>query len=290
MDIISSEFQSAARTASAQLRSYEAKTYVPRPPRQRSHLGRLTVAAALVVVGVLAMLQNAGILTISPGHYPAVALLVVGAGLLAGSLWGRSRGLIFLGLIIVPLALVASFVDVPFDGGVGYRSYTPATPDETAEGYHLFAGQMDIDLREMDWSRPVRLDATVVFGEIRVTVPEDVGVVATSHVGAGSILHFGQERAGTSIDFETNDQPGAYATKTLRLDAEASFGQIVVDRADAARELDGNSGPLPPIPAIPSPPAPPVPPVPPFGPSGSGVDGAFDKGTIEHLFPIGGRS
>jgi phage shock protein PspC (stress-responsive transcriptional regulator) len=39
-EIISSEIQTAARTASTQLRSYEARAPAPRVPRPRSHLGR----------------------------------------------------------------------------------------------------------------------------------------------------------------------------------------------------------------------------------------------------------
>jgi hypothetical protein len=216
-----------------------------------------------------------------------------------GSVWGRSRGLIFLGLLVVPVALLATFLDVPFEGGVGYRSFTPATPADAADGYHLFAGRMQVDLTEMDWSEPVTLDATVAFGVIEVAVPRDVDVRVTSHAGAGRIVLFGQERVGTALDFDLAEPaaPGPGGGGTLDLDAEASFGQVLVHRAgepaDPTDTDEGYFGPLPTGPAIPSPtavPSPPVAPSPPPAPSPPAAPApGVDQRTLDELFPIGVR-
>jgi hypothetical protein len=204
----------------------------PRARRRRSSLGRLTIAIGLVVLGAIAMLYNAGAVTVSPRHYPAIALLIVGAGLLVGSFWGRSRGLVFLGLLIAPFALIASLTHVAFRGGTGDRTFIPVSAAEAAGGYRLGAGQMRIDLTQMDWSQPVRIKATVAFGELDVAVPPDVRADVHSHVGAGQIVLFGQERSGTDVTFDKVDGSPT-ATKTLALDAEGSFGQIRVDRPPA---------------------------------------------------------
>ena len=225
-EIISAEVRSAAQAASERARTH--RTDRPR----RSHLGRLTVAAGLVLVGVIAVLHNTGAVTASPRHYPAIAMLVIGIGLLVGTFWGRSRGLIFLGLLVVPFALTTTLVRVPFSGGTGERFFTPATAAEAANPYHLAAGQLNVDLTEMDWSQPVRIEATVALGELDVIVPDDVRAEVHSHVGAGSIVLFGEERTGTDVDFDTVDGSDA-STATLVLDARTSFGQIVVDRADS---------------------------------------------------------
>lgn len=217
------------------------RTAAARVRRRRSSLGRLTVATGLVVVGAIAMLHNAGAITVAPWHYPAIALLIVGAGLLVGSFWGRSRGLVFLGLLLVPFALTASLGRVAFRGGTGERTFTPVSVAETAGGYRLGAGQMRIDLREMDWSQPVRIRATVGVGELDVTVPPDVRVDVHSHVAAGDIVLFGQERNGTDVTFDKVDGSPT-ATKSLVLEAEASFGEIRVDRAPAATTPHGTDG------------------------------------------------
>ncbi|MEA2010109.1 MAG: PspC domain-containing protein, partial [Actinomycetota bacterium] len=59
-----------------------------RPPRPKSILGRLTVAATLIAVGGLAVLDVADVLFPDPVHYVAVTIAVLGAGLLAGTLFG----------------------------------------------------------------------------------------------------------------------------------------------------------------------------------------------------------
>lgn len=184
------------------------------------------------------MLDNTGALMVSSRHYPSIAMLVVGAGLLAGTFWGRSRGLVFLGLLIAPFALTASVVRVPWETGAGERFLAPSTVEDTTGGFHLIAGSMSIDLSHMDWSRPVDIEARMGFGEILVSVPADVRVDVDGHVGAGSIMLFGKERSGTDIDFDTvnlgtRDGGGDLADRTLTLDLEASFGRVVVARGQS---------------------------------------------------------
>jgi phage shock protein PspC (stress-responsive transcriptional regulator) len=227
-DVVTAEVQAAADAATRELRIQQQRIRRARPPR--SHLGRLTVAAALVAVGVVAMLGNTGAITVSSRHYPAIAMLVIGAGLLGGTFWGRSRGLVFLGLLIAPFALAASLIRVPWDGGAGERFFSPATAAEAAKGYRLIAGSMNLDLTRMDWSEPVRIDASVAFGEIVVSVPADVRVEVDGHVGAGTIMLFGEERSGTDVDFDTVEG-SELADRTLELDVQASFGQVVVARS-----------------------------------------------------------
>src|SRR4051812_47301837 len=67
----------------------------PRPPRPRSPLGGITLALAAAVAGVLALLDATG--TDMPVAVPiAGALAVVGVGLVVGSFFGRSWGLVLL--------------------------------------------------------------------------------------------------------------------------------------------------------------------------------------------------
>jgi phage shock protein PspC (stress-responsive transcriptional regulator) len=79
-----------------------------RPPRPKSILGRMTVAATLIAVGGLAVLDVAGVLFPDPVHYVAVTVGVIGAGLLAGTLFGRARWLIVVCLLQKPQLLHAS--------------------------------------------------------------------------------------------------------------------------------------------------------------------------------------
>jgi phage shock protein PspC (stress-responsive transcriptional regulator) len=205
-----------------------------RPPRSR--LGRYTVAAGLVVLGGAAALSNNGSLNLNPVQYLGLGLTVIGGGLLIGSLWGRSRTLVFLGLLTLPFLFVASLLStwshVPWTAGTGDRSYTPGSAASVAKPYELVAGTMNIDLTQMSWgSEPVKVKAGVTFGQINVDVPRGVNVVAHTHTDIGSVTLFEANRSGTNVDLSTNessiDQP------TLTLDLKAFMGDVEVHRAAA---------------------------------------------------------
>lgn len=65
-------------------------TWEPQAPRPRSVLGLVTVAAALLAVGVVALLDTTGVAGLSLATCLAIALIVVGVGLVAGAWFGRS--------------------------------------------------------------------------------------------------------------------------------------------------------------------------------------------------------
>ncbi len=66
-------------------------------------LGRLTVAVALVAIGVVALLDVTGILAPTALHYLGIGLGVIALGLLIGSVRGRAKWLVIPGLLIIPL-------------------------------------------------------------------------------------------------------------------------------------------------------------------------------------------
>lgn len=220
--------------------------YAPRPaPRVRpikpkappSHLSRYTFAIALIALGTMAMLDNAGTLNVDGGDYAAAALTTAGAGLLIGSIWGRARNLIFWGLLLVPFVLVADATDVPFSRASGERIFTPASVDEIPESNELFAGHMVFDLSGLEWGTdPVEVDASVFVGQLEVFVPEGVDVNFRGRAGMGGVRFFDLHRTGTDVHLSANDDTGD--GPELILNAEVFAGEIVVHRtADQAKEI-----------------------------------------------------
>jgi phage shock protein PspC (stress-responsive transcriptional regulator) len=205
----------------------------PRTPRPRSFLGRYTLAAMLVVLGVTAALDNLGAVTVPARAYPALALLVVSAGLIVGAFWGRSRSLILAGLLILPVAATASLVRVPLQGGTGQRLYAPTSLQAVSPEYHLAAGQLHLDLTQLPagaWTSTVRTRLRVAAGDIEVVVPSSVAVDFRGHTGAGDIYFFDVTRNGIDVTLQSL-APGAQpSSPRLVLDAEASVGQIRVIR------------------------------------------------------------
>lgn len=211
----------------------------PRRRRQRSALGWITLGAVLLGVGVAALFDQSGALTIAPVRYPALALAIIGVGLLVGTLWGRARWLAIFGIMLLPIVFAASVIDVPIAGGVGSRfTFLPST-SEIQPAYRLAAGVMDIDAHNMRFdSASASLTATVTAGRLRVTVPTDAYVMVHAAVGIGTIQINSEPffdpadrtREGTRIRLDQ-----AYGSPTaasrLVLNLGVGFGEVDVIRA-----------------------------------------------------------
>src|SRR5699024_1541311 len=73
---------------------------VPQPPRvrrDRSALSAFIIAAVLLIVGTAAVVSGAELVGIDVGQLSALALFIVGIGLIIGAWWGRARLMILLG-------------------------------------------------------------------------------------------------------------------------------------------------------------------------------------------------
>jgi hypothetical protein len=200
-------------------------------PKQRSILGQLTIAAALIAVGGLALLDAAGVLFPGFVHYVALALGVVGAGLLVGTIFGRARWLIFIGLLLVPVLLVASVVPSwTFNGEAGDAFYRPLSIeeiDQVGRQYELAAGSLHIDLTSLDveaGALRIPLEVKIGAGEIRIDVPAGVPALVDASVGIGAIDLFGDDRAGLGVSsIADSGSPPVFL-----ITAEAGVGKIVV--------------------------------------------------------------
>jgi phage shock protein PspC (stress-responsive transcriptional regulator) len=199
--------------------------------RERSVLGWLGAGTALIAVGIASMLVEADWITLDFGQLLGIALAVLGASLILGAWLGRARALIFIGLLLLPLAFVSTVVDAPFDGGVGERSHTPQSVDEVKDEYRLGAGEMSIDFSDVDFSgQSISTEASVVAGSLKVIVPSDVTVDVNGHVGVGEIHLFGRSQDGAELEANSVVR-GSPVGGTLNLDLETSLGEIVVARS-----------------------------------------------------------
>ena len=225
----------AAQTAPAA----PARQPKPRPPKPRSILGQLTLAATLIAVGGLALLDVANVLYPDPVHYLAVAVGVLGGGLLVGTLFGRARWLIFIGLFLVPFLFVASVVsEWSFSGEAGER-YIQVTSIEDLErvnySYDHSFGVLELDFRWFELPAeasgavpPISIDARVSAGELRIWLPRETGAVVTGSAGMGSVKLFGDESAGIGVS-NTAETGVEVPNAVFTIYARADFGTVVVD-------------------------------------------------------------
>ncbi len=204
--------------------------FQPRPPQPRepSTLGRLAFATLLIVVGVMGVGQSSGWWEPTIRHYVGTVFVILGAALVVGSVFGRARWLIAVGLIAAPLLFGAALLDVPLEGGFGDPYFAPQSAAELEEEYRLIAGELELDLTNVDLApeEVYEVDASVVFGSLQIRVPDDVGVQVAAEVDAGEIRVDGNSVAqGVNNRREINyDGDG-----TILLDAHVGFGELVVD-------------------------------------------------------------
>ena len=177
----------------------------PPPPRPSSLLGTLTMAFLLISLGGLALADIAGWLYPEAWHYVAVTVGVVGIGLLVGTLFGRARWLIVVGLVLTPLLLVtataaAVFPSWSIGGDFGDREFHPDAVSDLPVTYELAAGSLLVDLSGLDIDDFVEtsreLEISVGAGEVIVRLPRDMVGTVEARVGIGRIATNGREKAG----------------------------------------------------------------------------------------------
>ena len=212
-------------------------TAPPEPPPPPSVLGRITVAVVLILGGLLALLHNLTPLSVGVDQYAALGLAVVGAGLVVGARLGRSHGLIPLGIILAIVMTVASNLgDLSLPSQAGQERWTPTTDEELPDrGYQLDAGQLDIDLTqlELEPGQRVTVNGSVDLGQLYVDVPSDVTVDVNATSSLGEVEAFGRtvDGADATIDRLKRAPEGS---PTIVLDLEVGLGRIEVSQESGA--------------------------------------------------------
>ena len=234
--------QAPTQTPTASAIAAEAVPVRPREaPKPRGPLGWYTLAAALIVVGVLAGIQNIASLDMDLGQYFGVALLILGVGLVIGAWWGNARLLILLGILLLPLGAFASFITAPIEGGFADLTVAPQTAQELQPEYRLIGGRMTLDLTQVPANaEPIQIDASVAMGQLTVIVPENASLDVQVAVGGGGVGFLGDWIGGAGV---TNRYTRDGTGQEMLLALEAGIGEIRITSPDArGRCLDCDCG------------------------------------------------
>src|SRR5262249_3568880 len=160
----------------------------PAPPRSR--LGRVTFSLLLVVLGVLALVDIVGHVTVPFAGYVAAALATVGLGLVIGAWFGRARGLIALGIVLslcLAIASAAHHTAGTWRTSTGDMTWRPTSITQVSDEYTHGFGDSELDLSQVDFTGQnktvtVRLNA----GNLHVNLPSTVDVEVNAKVNVGN--------------------------------------------------------------------------------------------------------
>lgn len=195
-----------------------------------SALGRIVVSAALVAVGVLGMIDLAGV-RVRGSAYLALVLAVIGGGLVFGTWYGRARWLIAAGAGMA--MLLGAAVMAEHTTPVGPSSWRPTTVAQLGEAYSTNVGNAVLDLSAVDFAGQTKtLRAQVNIGDLQIILPPTVDVVVQAHVSTGDAEVLGTSWGGLGQQPRTvtdngSDGPGG---GQLTLYATVKLGNLEVRR------------------------------------------------------------
>jgi phage shock protein PspC (stress-responsive transcriptional regulator) len=205
--------------------------------RRRRHRPWLLIALGLLTVFVLAVLSEVPVWSEGDAW---LFLLVAGALVLwlawyavAGARlgWLRRLGIVVVSLVVLLVVLVAGFLatfDVHLGDGIDERTFAPASVDDLRGEYELGIGELDFDLRSVEFPLgETTLDVRVDAGRIHVLLSDDVAVRAAAEAKLGEIDLLGRHGEG----WEADEQVDETGTRVLVLDASVGIGEIEVERS-----------------------------------------------------------
>lgn len=238
--------QNFAKTAAEGTDTTMVDVQTPRTPRvppplktPPSPLGQITVGATVIGLGVLALVDRASAaVDAAPRHYLALAVVILGLGVLAGTFYGRARWLIPIGLLLIPATAGAGVVE--YGSTAQDQTLRPTTFAELDQIYELGAGQLTIDLTDLPWNgETVELGGSVGVGKLELIVPAGVAIDAVTEVGIGASVSPSSTEGGLGIEHNYTVGEGTAGTVTATL--EVGIGEIEVHGSDF-EALDPDEG------------------------------------------------
>src|SRR4051812_34838859 len=173
-------------------------------------LARVALILLVIVVSIGAFFATAAGAALGGGAVIAGVVIALGLGLIASAFVGGARWLVLPAVVIAaPLGFVAAS-ELDIKGGMGERDYRPTSLSELQPRYKLGAGEMRIDLRDLqlpDGRTP--LNVKMGAGHVVVYVPEDVCVSSQVKMGAGYAEVLDRDSGGFDVDWPNVRRPPA---------------------------------------------------------------------------------
>ncbi|MFI1463139.1 PspC domain-containing protein [Nocardia carnea] len=155
--------------------------------RPRSRFTAVVLGLAILAAAGAGAVAVAGAEWMTPGRIAAIALAVIGLGLILGAFRRRGHGLL---LVTAPLAafviLAGAVGPVDFQSTtMGERTWAPASAADIRPEYTVTMGSGTLDLRGIELTADRTVDLSVQMGEAVVLVPDNMNVRSECTVRMG---------------------------------------------------------------------------------------------------------
>jgi phage shock protein PspC (stress-responsive transcriptional regulator) len=228
MPFATAETAAQPSATAAQPSATAAQAVAGRPPRRGPSVAVLGFGVLLIAGAVAFLLDAVGEIDLS-AEAVAVALAagaaLAGAGAIAGAITRRRGvlGLLALGVVLGAAAAGGAYFETELDDGIGLRTERPLTVSEIPETYRLGAGELDIDLRDIDLpAGPTTVRARIGAGELTVLVPPGVRVES---IGPTEVT--GVRRINAAL--EPAERPAGKRRRAAQARAEAARPVVRID-------------------------------------------------------------
>ncbi len=206
------------------------QTQPVRDSDQGLSLASIVFGLILISLGVVWILDIAGLIGVTWTLVGGAALILIGVALLIGSREGPHGGMIFLGIVLSVVVILATLASWPtFEGGVGDRSEVPATFTEVEESYNWALGSQFVDLRNVDFPEgETELEVHLGTGDLEVRIPTDIAYRIEWSVGLGDAKILDYNQSGISLDGIHESDGYEDADVRLLLDIRVGMGAVEV--------------------------------------------------------------
>lgn len=198
-----------------------ARTPVPEQKQPRSRLTTTILGLAVLAAAAAGAVAAAtGLEWLTPARIGAIALAVVGLGLLLGAFLHRGHGLLVVTGPLIGFVVLASLVGPIDTSRWGQQQHAPRTIGELQPEYAVQMGELQLDLRGLELTENRTVAVENRFGNAQIFLPANLDVDITC-----------TERASSPCPAEGFDGGAdGRGGPVLTLDIDTAFGNSEVHR------------------------------------------------------------
>jgi phage shock protein PspC (stress-responsive transcriptional regulator) len=206
------------------------------PRRRRKPIAAIAILASLIYVLITAIGNASGSWTSSVFWVIVVSIAIVIAGIFIDAIVNQRWLGVPVAVLLMGLVGGLLITHPNLNGGFGARTIAPTTVAAAEHHEKLAAGELTLDLNQLQSSKALHVSAEVGYGRLHVIVPRNSTLIINSDLGAGHVVLDGHEIANGIRQQDHGTYTPAGVTESGRpslvLDLSIGGGEIAIDRAN----------------------------------------------------------